>query len=577
MSSPPAAHGATLRETRTTRPLLVVGLDGASFCWLKPLAEQGLMPNVARLLQTGVHAPLHSTMPPLTPPGWATCLTGVSPRVHGLWDFVRRASAHRYELLPSSGLDLKAPWLWSHLEPGQRSVVLNLPFAYPAQPLHGALITGFDTLDRSRAAQPAGLLAQLEAELAGPYPFFYQVPARHIRKLFPNADKAVNLAPEEQSRLEAVFMESIRFTQQKLRAASFMVKQAPFHFFFVHLFETDHLSHEAWSALEQPEHPAHALWRRYAQALDAALGELLEAAERWVSPYVALVSDHGFGPCDRRLLLNDWLVEQGLLVLRDAGRARTPEAGGWERIDWKRTRAYAIQTGVYVNQKETHPQGCVASHEVEGVVAEVLERLRETLGSEASQLRSAAGEALKPSVRPALAPDLVLHLDGPTCIMGYGELQGKTWAASDGLEGYHRMDGIFVLSGAGLPAELKPGALLDPLEMVDCTPTFLHLLGAEPRTPLEGRVLPGLESSKVWAGVPSAVTEVETGQGLDRQGVDRQGLDRQGVDMRLSRGAGAAERSAGAVSSSSPVASVQLSTHEVEEMRRRLVALGYVG
>lgn len=534
MSYPPLAAAHSTLEPSTTRPLLVIGLDGASFRWLKPFAEQGLMPNVARLLRTGVHAPLHSTMPPLTPPGWATCLTGVSPRVHGLWDFVRRASAHRYELLPSSGLDQRAPWLWSRLEPEQRAVVLNLPFSYPAQPLNGALITGFDTVERARAAQPPGLLAELEQALSGPYPFFYQVPARHIRKLFPNAERAVKLGPEEQSRLEAVFAESIQFSQQKLRAAAVLAKQAPFHFFFVHLFETDHLSHEAWSALEQPEHPAHVLWMRYVQALDAGLGELLEAAERWVSPNVVLVSDHGFGPCERRLLLNDWLVEQGLLVLKDAGRPNQPEAGGWERIDWKRTRAYAIQTGVYVNQKETHPQGCVDAQEVEGIVSEVHERLRETLGREAQHLRTAQGEALRPTARPALAPDLVLHLDSPTCIMGYGELQGQTWAAADGLEGYHRMDGIFVLSGACVGQRLTPGQQLEPLEMVDCTPTFLELLGCARREGLEGRVLRGLD---VTSGGELAQPGWCAPKGAEQQ----------------------------------------LTEHEVDELRRRLVALGYVG
>ena len=43
------------------RPALVLGLDGATFSVLRPLAAAGQLPNLARWMGEGAHAPLAST------------------------------------------------------------------------------------------------------------------------------------------------------------------------------------------------------------------------------------------------------------------------------------------------------------------------------------------------------------------------------------------------------------------------------------------------------------------------------------------------------------------------------------
>ena len=257
----------------------------------------------------------------------------------------------------------------------------------------------------------------------------------------------------------------------------------PFDFLFVHVFETDHLSHEAWPAISDPGHPDRALLLEYFRELDEGIGRLIEACYQWEEPVVVLVSDHGFGRCTRRLLLNDWLVQEGLLTLQ--GGDGRPQAASWDRIDWTRTRAYAIQTGIYLNTKENHPAGTIDARDTTALSLEIVERLRHTLGPEVGALRVAPRDAIAPTVRPELAPDLVVHLESETCAMGYCELHGAVWAPSSGLTGYHRMDGILVMSGPGIRA----GQWLPPVHMVDCAPTFLHLLEADQTEGLEGRVL----------------------------------------------------------------------------------------
>ena len=75
----------------TKTKVLVIGLDGATFDLIKPWAAQGHLPTLNHLLHNGVHAPLRSTMPPMTAPAWTSFATGVNPGKHCIFDFLNRA------------------------------------------------------------------------------------------------------------------------------------------------------------------------------------------------------------------------------------------------------------------------------------------------------------------------------------------------------------------------------------------------------------------------------------------------------------------------------------------------------
>ena len=66
------------------RRVLVIGLDGATFDILRPLAEEGWLPNIGRLMREGVCGELTSTIPPITAAAWTSFATGKNARKHGL-------------------------------------------------------------------------------------------------------------------------------------------------------------------------------------------------------------------------------------------------------------------------------------------------------------------------------------------------------------------------------------------------------------------------------------------------------------------------------------------------------------
>src|SRR5947208_1254180 len=124
---------------------VIIGLDGATFDIIKPLASAGRLPVLSRLMSEGSHAPLRSTILPNSFPGWASCTTGTSEGMHGVFSpFIKNTGA--YSVRAMSGRDIQTRHVWDLLtEQGGRSVIINVPTTYPPEPLNGLMVTGMLT------------------------------------------------------------------------------------------------------------------------------------------------------------------------------------------------------------------------------------------------------------------------------------------------------------------------------------------------------------------------------------------------------------------------------------------------
>jgi len=67
--------------------VLSIGLDGGTFCLIDPWVKAGYLPNIARLLEQGTRASLHSVILPFTPQAWGSFMTGMNPGNHGVFGF----------------------------------------------------------------------------------------------------------------------------------------------------------------------------------------------------------------------------------------------------------------------------------------------------------------------------------------------------------------------------------------------------------------------------------------------------------------------------------------------------------
>lgn len=131
--------------SQTKIQTVIIGLDGATYDMLDHLVAEGVMPNLGRIMAEGARGILASTIHPLTPPAWATLMTGRSPGNHGVFDFIRvdrEGSKPSYTLATSA--DVKVPTIWQIASAaGKRATTLNYPVMFPAKPIDGVVIPGY--------------------------------------------------------------------------------------------------------------------------------------------------------------------------------------------------------------------------------------------------------------------------------------------------------------------------------------------------------------------------------------------------------------------------------------------------
>lgn len=72
----------------TGRRVFLIGIDGAEWSYINYLKAEGRIPNIAKLVDGGVVAPLRTTLPTYSPIIWTTIATGVDEQTHGVRDFV---------------------------------------------------------------------------------------------------------------------------------------------------------------------------------------------------------------------------------------------------------------------------------------------------------------------------------------------------------------------------------------------------------------------------------------------------------------------------------------------------------
>src|SRR5262245_35559710 len=154
------------------RPALVLGLDGATFDVIRPLVAAGRLPNLARWMEQGASAVLHSTVPPVSFPAWSTFATGLEPGAHGLFDFTQKLPG-RYALRFTNASDRSGTTLFGRVSAaGGRVLALGMPAMFPPEPVTGLLVAGFDapvsTGSSARAASDPGFYDAIAARV-GPW------------------------------------------------------------------------------------------------------------------------------------------------------------------------------------------------------------------------------------------------------------------------------------------------------------------------------------------------------------------------------------------------------------------------
>lgn len=273
-----------------TRRTAVLGLDGVPFSLLKRLFHQGDLPCLAQAAADGAFLKMETVLPPVSPVAWTSFLTGVGPGAHGIFGFTDLRPGAVSIRFPSLD-DVRHPTIWQH-RPDLRTIVLNVPFTYPARPLNGILISGFTAPMLARAVYPEALLPWLTAKN-------YQVDA-----------------DIERARSDRRFLldELFRLLSIRWEVTAALVETHPWDLFIGVLTGTDRLNHFLFDAADDPGHPLHADFLAYYRAVDAFVGGFREKIGR--ETRLIMLSDHGFTRLKTQVYVNHILRTRGWLRFR---------------------------------------------------------------------------------------------------------------------------------------------------------------------------------------------------------------------------------------------------------------------
>ncbi|MBN2088910.1 alkaline phosphatase family protein, partial [candidate division KSB1 bacterium] len=141
--------------------VLIIGLDGATFDFIKPLLNSGKLPNLNKIVLEGVYGNLESTLPPICAAGWASFLTGKNPGKHGVFDFFEfKKNAYKKQVIDINSI--KTITLWEILERHHKKMIfMNVPIMYPPKPINGIMVSGALTPPGKKCAFPESLSREL--------------------------------------------------------------------------------------------------------------------------------------------------------------------------------------------------------------------------------------------------------------------------------------------------------------------------------------------------------------------------------------------------------------------------------
>jgi len=461
---------------------VVFGIDGAHFELIKPWLQEGDLPNIEALIDSGVTGDLQSVLPPVTSPNWKCYMTGKNPGKIGIfwWENVDIGGQRVY--YPSERKHENTEF-WEIISYEEPVGVIGVPTTYPPKETNGFVVAGAPDGMNSDYTTPEFLESELEDK------FGYKV----------LTDKKVS------ADLEGAAEEILERIEQRYLAAEHLMEEYDISFLQVTTFYINTLHHYLWR---------HEYTKRGWEIIDKYIEKLNDYETN-----VIVMSDHGATKINTVFNINTWLEREGLLskntavpdllyrlgltrptlarfassmkvldLVRDSVPARflksIPDDDGninqdskTIAINWEKTKALASGQGpIYFT-------------------SDIIQREKDRLRNGLSQLKDPEdnvvlrdiykSEEIYSGKYMADAPDLVMEQNDGVHIPGsLGEESIFTDPESGGWKGENKRSGIFIADGP----DFKDCEIED-ISILDLAPTILHLHDCPIPSSMDGRVL----------------------------------------------------------------------------------------
>lgn len=501
--------------------IVVIGIDGATFDIIFPLINKGKLPNLKKIINKGIQTTLKSTIPPISPCAWSSFMTGKNPGKHGIYDFFYLDK----ELNTSINFSNKRSDLeiWQILSNyGYKCIVFNVPLTYPPKKINGIMITGFTT-------------PSLNSNFTYPKDF-----RNELLKTIPDFRLNERTKYSERKNDKIAYLNDIfELTNIHLKTIKWLMTEFNWDFFMTVFMGTDHIQHWYWKYMDE-KHPNYdrnspeifkkAIENIY-KKIDTSIGELLKVIPD--NTDIIIMSDHGAGLYYKDIFINNWLIKRGYLKIRKnlktflkrilsilkidprnlinfilkiglgnisskislKSKKRLLEkfSLNLKDIDWSKTKAFSFgyYAPIYINSKKRWKFGIVSEDKcgiLRDKIIKELKEIKDPITNKSIVSKVWKKEELYFGNNIDKLPDISFSADN----FAYGSSSTFPFASKKIFNkpitkksGDHREDGILIMYGK----DFKKGKKLKSVNIIDITPTILHIFNIPTPKDCDGRVI----------------------------------------------------------------------------------------
>lgn len=285
------------------KKLLLIGWDAADWKIINPLLDSGKLPNLERIVESGVIGNIATLQPCLSPILWTSLATGKTADQHGIVGFIEPQSDGQGVQLSSSG-SRTSKALWNIFsQRGLRSIVVGWYATHPAEPIHGVCVSNRFLeqmpVDPNQLWQlPSGAIhpTELEQSLAAMRMHPAELVPADLQAMIPLIEEI----DHRQDNRPWILARAVASTVSTHCVATHLMTTEPWDFAAVYYDALDLVGHDFMPYYPpQMGHISDRDFQLYSQVIpelyvffDQMLGTLLDIAGEETT--VILVSDHGF-------------------------------------------------------------------------------------------------------------------------------------------------------------------------------------------------------------------------------------------------------------------------------------------
>jgi predicted AlkP superfamily phosphohydrolase/phosphomutase len=453
--------------------ICILGLD---CCAPEVISGDERLVNIRRLMDAGLYGRLQSVVPPITVPAWMCMSTSQDPGSLGIYGFRNRMDYSYEKLGFANSNSIKSYAMWDHLaREGKKSIVVGVPPNFPPRRINGISVGCFltPTTTKDEFTYPTNIKAKIN-ELVGEYP----VDVKNFRT----------------DRKDWLRDEIFAMSRKQWKVVKWLLAEQEWDYFHFVDIGLDRVHHGFWNYFDkkhvqyEPGNPYESVIPDYYLWLDEQIGSVLELLDN--ETVLLVVSDHGAQRLDGGIAVNQWLIDEGLLVLHEYPKQVTPF--NELKVDWAKTKVWSeggYYARVFFNVQGREPQGVIPVAEYDAFQNEIkakFEAMKDDKGKALNNLVFKPKEIYHTTRN--VAPDLIVHFGGldwrSIGTVGYPNIYvQENDTGPDGCN--HAQYGMFLLAAPNCPINGE----YEGAKLLDIAPTLLDLAGYEIPESMQGRSL----------------------------------------------------------------------------------------